>query len=167
MPRAGEQIELPAKKHSYSIRLSTGAVSRSILLTMTRTHKLIVALLLSAVGELILPGFQEITNAYEMVTIEENGRWVEIELTRASLNLVQLVPVTSDGETVGIIAIYDNPTTPRTEDYLELRDDGGQIVAISWFDRFGIRRLTLDRGFLKGKGKFERIFLTLVSGESI
>ena len=130
-------------------------------------HKLIVALLLSAVRELVLPGCQEITNAHEIVAIEENGRWAEIDLTRASLNLVQLVPVTSERETLGIIAIYDNPTTPRADDYLELRDDGGQIVAISWFDRFGIRRLTLDRGFLEGKGKFERIFLTLVSGESI
>ena len=68
---------------------------------------------------------------------------------------------------MGIIAIYDNPMTPRAEDYLELRDDRGQIVAISWFDRFGIRRLTLDRGFLKGAAKFERIFVTLVSGEPI
>ena len=101
------------------------------------------------------------------MSIEENGRWAEIELTRASLNLVRLVPVTSERETLGIIAIYDNPMTPRADDYLELRDDGGQIVAISWFDRFGIRRLTLDRGFLNGEGRFERVFVTLVSGESI
>ena len=134
---------------------------------MTRMHKLIVALLLSAVGELVLPGFPEITNAHEIVTLEENGRSAEIELTRASLTLVRLVPVTSEGETVGIIAIYDNPMTPRPDDYLELRDDAGQIVAIGWFDRFGVRRLTLDRGFLEGKGKFERIFVTLVGGESI
>jgi hypothetical protein len=137
------------------------------IVTMTRIHKLVVALLLSAVGELVLPGYPEITNAHEIVTIEENGRWAEIELTRASLNLVRLVPVTSERETLGIIAIYDNPMTPRADDYLELRDDGGQIVAISWFDRFGIRRLTLDRGFLNGEGRFERIFVTLVSGESI
>ena len=134
---------------------------------MTRIQKLIVALLLSAVRELVLPGYQEITNAHEILTIEENGGWAEIESTRASLNLVQLVPVTSDRDNVGIIAIYDNPLTRRAEDYLELRDGDGQIVAISWFDRFGIRRLTLDRGFLEGNGKFERIFATLVSGESI
>jgi len=73
----------------------------------------------------------------------------------------------SERETVGIIAIYDNPMTPRADDYLELRDDRGQIVAISWFDRFGIRRLTVDRGFLKGAAKLERIFVTVVSGEPI
>jgi hypothetical protein len=55
--------------------------------------------------------------------------------------------VTSDRDNVGMIAIYDNPMTRRAEDYLELRDARGQIVAIEWFDQFGIRRLTLDRGF--------------------
>lgn len=134
---------------------------------MTRMQKLIVALLLSAVRELVLPGYQKITNAHEMVAIEENSEWAEINLTRASLNLVQLVPVTSNRDNVGIIAIYDNPMTRRAEDYLELRDDRGQIVAIEWFDQFGIRRLTLDRGFLNGAAKFERIFVTLVSGEPI
>ena len=130
-------------------------------------QKLIVALLLSAVRELVLPGYQKITNAHEMVAIEENSEWAEINLTRASLNLVQLVPVTSNRDNVGIIAIYDNPMTRRAEDYLELRDDRGQIVAIEWFDQFGIRRLTLDRGFLNGAAKFERIFVTLLSGEPI
>ena len=136
-------------------------------MTMARMHKLVVALLLSAVGELLLPGYPEITNAHEILTVEQNGTWAEIESTRASLNLVRLVPVMSEGETVGIIAIYDNPMTPRANDYLELRDDGNQIVAVTWFDRFGIRRLTLDRGFLKGAAKFERFFVTLVSGEPI
>jgi hypothetical protein len=134
---------------------------------MTRMHKVFVALLLSAVGELVLPGYLEITNAYEIVTVEGNSEWAEIESTRASLTLVRLVPVSSEREILGIIAIYDNPMTPRADDYLELRDDRGQIVAISWFDRFGIRRLTVDRGFLKGATKFERIFVTLVSGEPI
>jgi hypothetical protein len=134
---------------------------------MARMHKLVVALLLSAVGELLLPGYPEITNAHENLTVEENGRWAEIESTRASLTLVRLIPVSSEREILGIIAIYDNPMTPRADDYLELRDDRGQIVAISWFDRFGIRRLTVDRGFLKGATKFERIFVTLVSGEPI
>jgi hypothetical protein len=130
-------------------------------------HKLVVALLLSAVGELLLPGYPEITNAHEILTVEKNGRWAEIESTRASLTLVRLVPVSSEHEILGTIAIYDNPMTPRADDYLELRDDRGQIVAISWFDRFGIRRLTMDRGFLKRAAKFERIFVTLVSGEPI
>jgi len=130
-------------------------------------HKVAVALLLSALAELVLlanPGF---TESHEIVTIEENGRWAEIELNRASLNFVRLVRLISERETVGIIAIYDDPKTARTEDYLELRDDGGQIVAVTWFDRFGIRRLTLDRGFLNDAAKFERIFVTLVSGEPI
>jgi hypothetical protein len=57
---------------------------------MTRIQKLIVALLLSAVRELVLPGFQEITNADEIMPVEENGRAAEIKSTRVALNLVRL-----------------------------------------------------------------------------
>jgi hypothetical protein len=130
-------------------------------------HKLIVALVSSALCELLLPGFRGITNAQEIVTIEENGRTAEIASTRRALNLVRLVPVTNEREIVGMIAIYDNPVTPGPADYLELRDNDGQIVAVEWIDHFGIRRLTLDRGFFDGNGKFERFFVTLVSGEPI
>jgi hypothetical protein len=63
---------------------------------MARMHTLVVALLLSAVGELLLPGYPEITNAHENLTVEENGRWAEIESTRASLTLVRLIPVSSE-----------------------------------------------------------------------
>jgi hypothetical protein len=62
------------------------------IITMTRMQKLMVALLSSAVRELVLPGYQEITNAHEIVAIEENGRSAEINFTPASLNLIQLVP---------------------------------------------------------------------------
>lgn len=134
---------------------------------MTRIHIRLVALVLSVVGEIVMPGYSEVTNAHEIVTIEDDGRWVEIESTRMSLNLARLVPVTSDRKTVGMIAIYDNPMTQQPGTYLELRDAGGQVVAISWLDRFGIRRLTLDRGFLKGYGRFEQIYVTLVNGEPI
>jgi hypothetical protein len=136
-------------------------------MTMKRMHKLILALVWSARREFVLPGFRETTSAQEILTIEENGRATEIASTGRTFNLVRLVPVTNEREIVGLIAVYDNPVTPGPADYLELRDNEGQIVAIDWIDHFGIRRLTLDRGFLDGNGKFERLFLTLVSGEAI
>jgi hypothetical protein len=134
---------------------------------MKRIHKLMLALVSTALCELVLPGFRETTSAQEILTVEENGKAAEIALTRRTFHLVRLVPVTDEREIVGLIAIYDNPVTPSPADYLELRDGQGQIVAIDWIDHFGIRRLTLDRGFLDGNGKFEQMFVTLVSGEPV
>ena len=36
------------------------------------------------------------------------------------LNLTSVTPVVTDEETVGVVAIYDDPSTQRAEDYLEL-----------------------------------------------
>jgi hypothetical protein len=129
---------------------------------------LALSLLVSAVNELALLRCPTTARADEIASIDGNGRLGEIEISRASLTLVRAVAVTSQGgATLGMIAVYDDPMTPRPEDYLELRDNDGRIVAVEWFDRFGIRRLTLDRGFVQGAGKFEHLFVTLVSGESI
>ena len=135
---------------------------------MTRKNKVIFAIIifLGLIGELILLGYVAIAEEVESIS-EVNTDLAEIRLPRRSLNLVSLVPVTSEGRTVGIVAIYDDPVTPRTEDYLELYDGDGAIVAIGWFDQFGIRRMTVDRALVEGADRFQRIFVALVSGESI
>jgi len=135
---------------------------------MTRKNKVIFAIIifLGLIGELILLGYVASAEAVETIS-EVNTDLAEIRLPRRSLNLVSLVPVTSESRTVGIVAIYDDPVTPRTEDYLELYDGDGAIVAIGWFDQFGIRRMTVDRALVEGADRFQRIFVALVSGESI
>ena len=52
--------------------------------------------------------------------------------------------------------------TLRTEDHLELYDSGGELVAVGWFDQFGIRRMIVDRALVEGEDRFQRIFVTLV-----
>ena len=83
------------------------------------------------------------------------------------LALVSLSPLIVEGNTVGEVLVYDDPTTKRPEDYFELYDSTGDLVAIAWFDRFGIRRLTVDRGFLDGTDDLEGVFVSLVGGDSI
>lgn len=137
---------------------------------MTRRNKFYFAItiFLGLVGELILLGYIASTSvqAVEMA-VERSMNFTEVELLRRSLNLVSLVPVTSEDQTVGIVAVYDNPVTLRTEDYLELYDSGGELVAVGWFDQFGIRRMIVDRALVEGEDRFQRIFVTLVSGESM
>jgi hypothetical protein len=91
----------------------------------------------------------------------------EVGLHRRILKLVSLAPVMSEGETVGRVAIYDDPSTQRTEDYMELYNRDGELVAICWFDQFGIFRMTVDYAFIEDLDRFEGRFVTVVNGESI
>jgi len=68
---------------------------------------------------------------------------------------------------VGAVLIYDDPATNRPEDNFELYDSKGHLVAIGWFDNFGIRRIALDRSLLDGADDLEGIFVSLVGGEPI
>jgi hypothetical protein len=83
------------------------------------------------------------------------------------LILVSFSPLIVEGNTVGAVLVYDDPTTKRTADYFELYDSTGDLVAIGWFDRFGIRRMTVDRGFLDGTDDLEGVFVSVVGGDSI
>jgi hypothetical protein len=43
----------------------------------------------------------------------------------------------------------------------------GNLVAVVWFDRFGIRRTAVDRSFLRGKNQVEGVFVPIDDGELI
>jgi hypothetical protein len=83
------------------------------------------------------------------------------------LTLISSSRLIVEGKTVGEVLVYDDPTTKRPEDYFELYDSTGDLVAIGWFDRFGIRRMILDRGLLDGTDDLEGVFVFLVEGDFI
>ena len=89
------------------------------------------------------------------------------ELPQVSLTLISLSPLTANGQTVGAIAIYDDPTTPRPADYVEVFDSDGAPVVVSWFDRFGIERLVVDRALIDGGDELQGVFVAVLDGESI
>ena len=88
-------------------------------------------------------------------------------LPHVSLTLISLTPLIANGQTVGAMAIYDDPTTPRAADYVEVFDSDGAPVVVSWFDRFGIERLVVDRALIEGGDELEGVFVTVLDGESI
>ncbi|MBI2359885.1 MAG: hypothetical protein HYV04_13485 [Deltaproteobacteria bacterium] len=83
------------------------------------------------------------------------------------LILVSFVRLTVEGEIVGGAAEYDDTTTERPADYLELYDSAGDLVAVSWFDRFGIERTAIDRGLLEEAGELEGVFVLLLEGHRV
>jgi len=88
-------------------------------------------------------------------------------LEHPSLTLVSFSPLVIAGNTVGEVLIYDDPNTKRPADYFELYDTDGNLLAVDWFDRFGIQRMAVDRGLREKTLKLEGVFVVLVAGDSI
>ncbi len=53
-----------------------------------------------------------------------------------------LPPLPVDGRLV--LLLYDDPTTNRPVDYAEAYSQGGTLLSIAWYDKFGIRRRADD-----------------------
>jgi hypothetical protein len=84
---------------------------------------------------------------------------------QSQLTEVSLSPLVVSGETVGMVVVYDDPTTARPVDFLAFYDNAGQLVAIGWFDKFGIQRVAMDRGLLEDNGKLEGVLVLVLDGD--
>jgi hypothetical protein len=92
---------------------------------------------------------------------------LSVGLPQTPLTLVSLSPVIANGQAVGAIAVYDDPTTQRPADYIEVLNREGVVVIVSWFDSFGIERLVVDRALLDGGQEIEGVFVAVVNGDVI
>jgi hypothetical protein len=113
-------------------------------------------------GDVRADGLQPNDNAseQEIVTVPAHD----------SMTLVSSQPwVVEGGEVWGTLAayVYDDVTTKRPADYCELYGSTGDLVAISWFDRFGIQRLAVDRGLIDESDKLEGTFVVFLDGDSV
>jgi hypothetical protein len=48
---------------------------------------------------------------------------------------------------------------------LALYNNAGQLVAVGWFDKFGIQRIAMDRGLLEDNGKLEGVLVLVLDGD--
>jgi hypothetical protein len=85
------------------------------------------------------------------------------------MTLVASQPWVVEGEVLGRLAayVYSDVATKRPVDYLEIYDKEGDLMAVSWFDRFGIQRTAVDRGIVEEEDKLEGIFVVVLDGNSI
>lgn len=83
------------------------------------------------------------------------------------LILISYVPIIIGGEVLGGLAAYDDSATSRSGDYLELYNNSGSLLAVSWFDAFGIERLAVDRSLVEEAGQLEGVFVLLITGRSV
>ena len=100
----------------------------------------------------------------------ENGSKQEVSgPEQHQMTLVSFEPWVFEGEVLGLVVAYsyDDVTTDRPTDYRELYNNEGSLVAVSWFDQFGIRRTAVDRGIVEEQDQLEGVFVIVSDGSSI
>lgn len=101
--------------------------------------------------------------------VTENLRYERVVLPASAPNTSQLVLTDyemlwdDDEHPVGILATYDDSRTKREVDYVEFYDLLGDLVLITWIDRFGICQVAIDQGLVDEDGVVER-FLVVITG---
>lgn len=106
----------------------------------------------------------------EPIRVTENLRRETVLLPpsapeRGQLVLVSFVTITPEAEVIASVAAYDDPQTRRSIDYLELYDEAGSLLLVSWVDRFGIFRTAMDRGLLQEEtSRLEGVLVLLQEG---
>jgi hypothetical protein len=89
----------------------------------------------------------------EQLTVGENLRHEQVRLPPSIPERSQMVVVDSttfvyDNGASGILIFYDDPRTERAVDYIEFYDLEGNLLLVSWIDRFGVCQVAMDRGLL-------------------
>ena len=90
-----------------------------------------------------------------------------MDLPERPLSVGNSIPLIVHGVVVGTAVLYNSPDRAKPGDYLEFYNPKGNLVAVVWFDRFGIRRAAVDRSFFRGKSKLEGVFVSVEDGELI
>jgi len=65
---------------------------------------------------------------------------------KQNMKLIGFVAPKISSGIAGGMAVYDDAATKRIGDYAEIYNLKGALIAIIWFDQFGILRTAIDRG---------------------
>jgi hypothetical protein len=117
-----------------------------------------------AIAVLFIPKLSSSVNA--LSDFAEN-RVFPLHNRPRQLIAVKSRPLSAEGKLLGTVVVYDDLSTARPDDYQEIYNRDGDLVAVVWFDRFGIQRLAIDRAFAEGKAQAEGVFIAVVKGDFV
>jgi hypothetical protein len=109
----------------------------------------------------------------EPLRIGENLRHENVLLPYVTPDKSQLVVtdhvmVEEAGGGVGIMIFYDDPRTNLEIDYLELYGISGDLLLVSWIDRFGVCQVAIDRALLTSEPKtVDGVLVLVTSGTAV
>lgn len=104
------------------------------------------------------------SNAAESDTIRQDAI-NSSQLPQRPSSVVKVSQLIAGGRRLGTVVWYDDSATPRPADYVEVYDSDGGLVAVAWFDRYGIERVAMDRAFIEGRERLEGTFIAVVDGD--
>ena len=104
------------------------------------------------------------SNAAESDTIRQDAI-NSSQLPQRPSSVVKVSQLIAGGTRLGTVVWYDDQATPRPADYVEVYDSDGGLVAVAWFDRYGIERVAMDRAFIEGRERLEGTFIAVVDGD--
>ncbi|HEV8721357.1 MAG TPA: hypothetical protein VGW77_12050 [Candidatus Binatia bacterium] len=87
-------------------------------------------------------------------TVAENLRHQQVLLPpsapdRSRMAVMDSVMFLEEGGGAGILIYYDDLRTKWDVDYIEFYDIDGNLLLVSWIDRFGVCQVAMDRGLLE------------------
>jgi hypothetical protein len=105
----------------------------------------------------------------EPLRVGENLRHENVLLPYGTPDKSQLVitdyaKVEEEGGDSGIIVFYDDPQTKLNLDYLEVYDIRGDLLLVSWIDRFGVCQVAIDWALLSRDDPTVDGVLILITG---
>jgi len=83
---------------------------------------------------------------------------------RDQLALTDYAIVAEEGGGVGVIIFYDDPRTNWELDYIELYDISGDLLVVTWIDRFGVYQVAIDRALMNKDHPAVDGVLVLITG---
>jgi len=91
------------------------------------------------------------------------------QISLPDLNKLSMVSfsTTSQGNEMRAVVVYKDPATKRPVDYIAVYNATGDLLALNWYDRFGIERMAVDRGILDNTKKAQGVFIALLTGDSL
>jgi hypothetical protein len=89
----------------------------------------------------------------EQFNITENRRHERVMLPpsapdRSRMAVWQTLTFLEEELGAGVLVFYDDGRTKWQIDYIELYDLEGDLLVVTWIDRFGICQVAMDRGLL-------------------
>lgn len=86
---------------------------------------------------------------------------------KAGFVVIDYVMLVDEDGATAILACYDDLQTKLKIDYIELYDLSGNLLLVSWVDRFGISRFAMDRGLFREHPVVDRVFVLMTSGTEL
>lgn len=105
----------------------------------------------------------------EPLRLSENLRHENVLLPheapdRGQLAITSYAMVAEEGGGVGVMIYYDDPRTKRELDYIEVYDIAGDLLLVSWIDRFGVCQVAIDRALMNKDQPSVDGILVLITG---